>query len=204
LPADVPLSFRKESRKASWDGYVHVDSNRYPVPLAMAGKRVWVDRVLGRWLDILDGTLKPLVRYELLRQKGVTLPHPEHQALAKEFLDRKEQRRSRVKKVFRHRFPSLGEAFVNLSESCYSLNASYHLNKILNLLSVYDHPAVEAALQAALVLGTPAVDVVVALLPEKLKQPDLAISPWTASLPAVSKRPLSTYEPVAKYIAKSV
>lgn len=193
LLAKVPLSFRKESRKASWDGYVHVDSNRYPVPLAMAGKRVWVDRVLGRWLDILDGTLKPLVRYELLRQKGVTLPHPEHQTLAREFLDRKEQRRSRVKKVFRHSFLSIGEAFINLAESCYSFNASYHLNKILNLLSVYDHQAVETALQAALVLGTPAVDVVVALLPEKLKQPDMISSPWTASIPAVSKRPLSVY-----------
>jgi transposase len=193
LPAGVPLSFRKETRKASWDGYVHVDSNRYPVPLALAGKKVWVERVLGRWLDILDGALKPLVRYDLLRQKGVTLPHPEHQALAQEFLDRKEQRRLRVKKVFCHSFPSLGEAFINLAESCYSLNAPYHLHKILHLLSVYDHQAVETALQAALVLGAPAVSAVVALLPDKLKQPDMAISPWTASIPAVSKRPLSTY-----------
>jgi transposase len=191
--AGVPLSLRKESRKASWDGYVHVDSNRYPVPLALAGKKVWVDRVLGRWLDILDAALKPVARYELLRQKGVTLPHPEHQALAKEFLDRKEQRRSRVKKVFRHSLPSLGAAFINLAEGCYSLNAPYHLHKILNLLSVYDHQAVEAALHAALVLGAPTVGAVVALLPEKLQQPDTAISPWTASIPAVSKRPLSTY-----------
>jgi len=193
LPADVPLSCRKESRKVSWDGYVHVDSNRYPVPLVMAGKRVWIDRVLGRWLDILDAALKPLGRYELLRQKGVTLPHPEHQALAKEFLDRKEQRRSRVKQVFRHSFPSLGEAFISLAESCYSLNAPYHLNKILNLLAVYDQQAVETALHAALGFGTPAVNVVVALLPEKLKQPDTAIPPWTASIPAVIKRPLTTY-----------
>jgi hypothetical protein len=58
----VPLAFKKESRQATWDGYVHVDSNRYPVPLAMAGKKFWIERVLGRWLAILDADLQPLVR----------------------------------------------------------------------------------------------------------------------------------------------
>jgi transposase len=193
LLADVPLSFRKESRKASWDGYVHVDSNRYPVPLALAGKKVWIERVLGRWLDILDADLKPLERYELLRQQKVTLPHPEHADLAKEFLERKEQRRSRAKVIFHNTFPALAPDFIHLAEQCYTLNASYHLDKILDLLSVYDHQAVATALRTALDLGTPSVGSVQALLPEKLKQPDLPTSGWTASLPAVSKRPLSLY-----------
>jgi transposase len=193
LLPQVPLSFQKESRKASWDGYVHVDSNRYPVPLAMAGKKVWIERVLGRWLDILDADLKPLVRYELLRERRVTLPHPEHAKRAQEFLDRKEQRRLRVKIVFQETFPGLASDFIRLAEESYTLNASYHLDKILDLLSVYDHQAVAAALHTALELGTPSVRSVQALLPETLRQPVIPISCRAVSLPAVAKRPLALY-----------
>jgi transposase len=193
LQTYIPLSFQKESRKASWDGYVHVDSNRYPVPLAMAGKKVWIERVLGRWLDILDADLKLLVRFELLRKRNVTLPHPEHADLARQFLDRKEQRRLQVKVVFQDTFPALAPDFIRLAEQSYSLNASYHLNKILDLLAIYDHQAVATALQTALELGTPSVRSVQALLPEKLQQPVLPTSYRTAHFPAVAKRPLSLY-----------
>lgn len=193
LPAAVPLSFRKESRKVSWDGYVHVDSNRYPVPLALAGRKIWIERVLGRWLDLLDADTTPLVRYELLRQRGVSLPHPEHITLAREFLDRKAKRRARPKAAFRTAFPALAEDFITLSEGRYSANAAYHLDQILKLLSIYDSQAVETALTTALALGAPEARVVKALLPEVLKQPEKVISVWPAGLPAVSKRPLSAY-----------
>jgi len=193
LPAVEPLSFRKESRKVSWDGYVHVDSNRYPVPLALAGKKIWIERVLGRWLDLLDADATPLARYELLRQHGVTLPHPEHASLAREFLDRKAQRRARPKAAFRTAFPHLAEDFIRLAEARYSANAAYHLDQILKLLAVYDSQAVAAALTQALALGAPEVKVVQALLPEALKQPEKVYAPLPAGLPAVSKRPLSAY-----------
>ncbi len=193
VPLTTPLSFRRESRQASWDGYVHVDSNRYPVPLAWAGKKVWIERVLGRWLNILDTDLKPLVRYDLLREHRVTLPHPEHAHLAQEFRDRKAQRRARAKVVFQDTFPALASDFIRLAEQCYTLNASYHLDKILDLLSVYDHQAVATALHTALELGTPSVGSVQALLPEKLKPSELPTSGWAVSLPAVAKRPLSLY-----------
>lgn len=193
LQTDIPLSFQKESRKASWDGYVHVDSNRYPVPLAIAGKKVWIERVLGRWLDILDADLKLLARYELLRERQVSLPHPEHANLAREFLDRKEQRRLQVKVVFQETFPDLAPDFIRLAEQSYTLNASYHLNKILDLLAIYDHQAVATALQSALELGTPSVRSVQALLPEKLQQPAIPASCRTAGFPAVAKRSLSLY-----------
>jgi hypothetical protein len=193
LQSDIPLSFQKESRKASWDGYVHVDSNRYPVPLAMAGRKVWIERVLGRWLDILDANLKLLARYELLRERQVTLPHPEHTDLSREFLERKEQRRLQVKMVFQDTFPGLAPDFIRLAEQSYTFNATYHLNKILDLLSVYDHEAVVTALQTALELGTPSIRSVQALLPEKLQQPVISTSYRTVGIPAVAKRPLSLY-----------
>jgi hypothetical protein len=193
LQDDISLSFQKESRKTSWDGYVHVDSNRYPVPLVMAGKKVWIERVLGRWLDILDADLKLLVRFELLRDRQVTLPHPEHADLARQFLDRKEQRRLQVKVVFQETFPALAPEFIRLAEQSYTLNASYHLNKILDLLAIYDHQAVATSLQTALELGTPSVRSVQALLPEKLQQPVIPTSYRTAHFPAVAKRPLSLY-----------
>lgn len=97
----------------------------------------------------------------------------------------------RYKVVFQETFPALAPDFIRLAEQSYALNASYHLNKILDLLSVYEHQAVAAALQKALELGTPSVSSVQALLPEKLQQPALPTSCRTAGLPAVAKRPLS-------------
>jgi transposase len=193
LPVVEPLAFRKESRRISWDGYVHVDSNRYPVSLALAGKKIWIERVLGRWLELLnaDGTL--LARYELLREHGVSLPHPEHASLAREFLDRRAQRRARPKAAFRTAFPALAEDFIRLAEARLSANAAYHLDQILQLLSVYDSQAVGAALTQALALGAPEVKVVQALLPEALKQPERVCTTWPVGLPVVSKRPLSAY-----------
>lgn len=193
LLPQVPLAFKKKARKATWDGYVHVDSNRYPVPLALAGKKVWIERVLGRWLDILDADLQPVRRYELLRERQVTLPHPEHANLAREFLDRKEQRRLQVKVVFQETFPALAPDFIRLAEQSYTQNAPYHLHKILDLLAVSDHQAVETALRTALELGAVSASSVQALLPEQLRQPDLPSPGWTVSLPAVAKRPLSLY-----------
>lgn len=194
LQTDIPLSFQKESRQTSWDGYVHVDSNRYPVPLSMAGKKVWIERVLGRWLDIFDADLKLLVRYELLRGRRVSLPHPEHADLSKEFLYRKEQRRLQVKVVFQETFPALAPDFIRLAEQSYTLNAPYHLNKILDLLRIYDHQAVATALQTALELGAASAASVQALLPERLKKPDIPPPGCTVSLPTVAKRPLAFYK----------
>jgi hypothetical protein len=98
-----------------------------------------------------------------------------------------------VKVVFQETFPALAPDFIRLAEQSYTLNASYHLNKILDLLSVYDHQAVAAALRTALELGTPSVGSVQGLLPEKLQQPVLPTPCRTACLPAVAKRPLSLY-----------
>lgn len=172
---------------------MHVDSHRYPLPLAMAGKKVWSERVLGRWLEIVDDNLQPVGRYELLRERPGTLPHPEHANLAREFLDRKEQRRLQVRGVFQDTFAALAPDFIRLAEQSSTLNASYHLDKILNLLSVYDYQAVATALHTALELGTPSVRSVQALLPEKMPQPVLPTLGLTAPCPAVTKRPLSLY-----------
>ncbi len=95
--------------------------------------------------------------------------------------------------VFLDTFPALAPDFIRLAEQSYTLNASYHLNKILDLLAVYDHQAVATALRTALELGAPSVGAAQALLPEKLKQPDLPTPGWTVSLPAVDKRSLSLY-----------
>lgn len=82
-------------------------------------------------------------------------------------------------------------ACVRQGHDGYSVNAPYHLDKILNRLSVYDHQAVATALSPALALNTPTVSSVQALWPEKLKQPDIATTTWTPGVPAVNKRSLA-------------
>ena len=189
----VPLVLRRETRKVSWDGYVHVDSNRYPVPLAWAGKKVWIDKVMGRWLEVLGPDLKLISRQELCWGHRVTLPHPEHTQQSRAYLDRKEQRRARVKTLFRETFPALAPDFLALAEQSLGLNAAYHLDKILDLLAVYDHQTVGSALQEALGAGMASVQAIKAFLPES--PPPLLPTPLgqLRSLPTVAKRPLSCY-----------
>ncbi len=148
---------------------------------------------MGRWLQIKDAGLQPVVRYDLLRDKGVTLPHPEHGVLAKAYLAKKAERRARAQKDFLKTFPESGPAFVRLAEQRYQANAGYHLHQILTLLAVYDHGAVAAALNEALSLGTPAVASVKALLKEDLKGPVSQLFPARPVVPAVLKRPLAVY-----------
>lgn len=193
LPQAAPLSYKLEPRLVSWDGYVNVDGNRYPVALAFAGQDLWVERVMGRWLQIKDAGLKPVLRYDLLREKGITLPHPEHGVLAKAYLAKKAERRARAKMEFLKTFPESGTAFVRLAEQRYQANAGYHLHQILALLAVYDYGAVAAALDDALSLGTPASASVKALLKEELKVPVSQLFPARPGLPAVLKRPLAVY-----------
>jgi transposase len=193
LPQAAPLAYKLEPRLVSWDGYVHVEGNRYPVPLAFAGQDLWVERVMGRWLQVKDAGLKPVARYDLLRDKGVTLPHPEHEEMGKAYLAKKAARRAQAQQNFLKTFPESGPAFVHLAEQRYQANAGYHLHQILALLAVYDHSAVAAALNEALSLGTPAVVSVKALLPEDLKDPVFPLFPARPMVPAVLKRPLAVY-----------
>lgn len=137
--------------------------------------------------------MQPVTRFELLRDKGVTLPHPEHALRAQEYLDKKRRRRAQAKVTFEAQFPELAPAFIPLAERGYRDNASYHLQKILDLLSIYDKSAVEQALAEALRLGTPASSSVQALLKEDLKQPGTESGRGLPPVPTVQKRPLAAY-----------
>lgn len=88
----VPLAIRRETRKVSGDGSIQVDSNRYHVPLAWAGKKAWIDKVLGRWLEVWGPDLQLNCRHQVCLARQVTLPHPKHTAQARAYLDRKEPR----------------------------------------------------------------------------------------------------------------
>lgn len=189
----VPLAIRRETRKVSWDGYIQVDSNRYPVPLAWAGKKVWIDNVLGRWLEVLAPDLQLICRHEVCLARRMTLPHSEHTAQARAYLDRKEQRRAQVKAVFQETFPAGAADFLALADQSLGLNAPYHVDKILNLLVVYDQPAVAQALQEALNAGVATVAAVKALLPERPQPPQPTPLGQRRGLPTVAKRSLAYY-----------
>jgi transposase len=193
LPQSVALAYKLEPRQVSWDGYVHVGGNRYPVALALAGQDLWVEQIMGRWLEIKDAGLKFVARFDLLRQKGITLPHPEHAALEKMYQEKKARRRGRDKVAFLQTFPESGGGFVRLAEERLQANAGYHLHQILDLLSVYDYGAVAAAIDEALGLGTPAVAAIQALLKEDFKQPETPLYTAIPGVPTVEKRPLSAY-----------
>lgn len=192
VSATASLCFALEPRKVSWDGYVHVDTNRYPVSLRFAGQRVWLSRIMGRWIEVFDQKKKLVSRFNLIQGHGVTLPHPEHGALSKDYLERKAKRRAYGKSLFLETFPGIGESFVELADERCGENASYHLKKIVGLLSIYEKPAVEQALRESLRLGVAGIEDVAALVGDELRRPEPVESFSHPGAP-VAKRELSEY-----------
>ena len=192
--ASPPTSFpfALEPRKVSWDGYVHVDTNRYPVPLRFAGQRVWLLRVMGRWIEVFDQKRKLISRFDVTHGHGITLPHPEHGALSKEYLERKARRRAYGKDLFLKTFPDMGESFIELADARCGENAPYHLKKIVALLTIYEKPAVERAIRESLRLGCAASEDVAALVADELRKPEPVESIPHAPV-QVARRDLSAY-----------
>lgn len=193
LPQPVAFPFALEPRKVSWDGYVHVDTNRYPVPLSLAGQRVWLSRVMGRWIELFDQKKRLLSRFEIIDGHGISLPHPEHGALSKDYLEKKAHRRAYGKTLFLETFPEIGEPFIELCEARCRENAAYHLKKIAGLQAVYERSAVEEAIRRSLRLGVASHEDVHALLGDALRKPEPIEASCTPPVPPVAKRDLAVY-----------
>lgn len=188
----IAFPFALEPRKVSWDGYVHVDTNRYPVPLCLAGQRVWLSRVMGRWIELFDQKKQFISRFELIEGHGVSLIHPEHGALSKDYIEKKARRRAYGKMLFLETFPEIGEPFIELCEVRCQENAAYHLKKIVGLLDIYERGAVEDAIRQSLRLGVASQEDVHALVGDALRKPE----PLGACAPPVTpvvKRDLAVY-----------
>lgn len=70
LPASPFIGSQEELRKVSWDGLVPFRGNKYGVPSAYAGKRVWVRTVQGHYLRIRNQKGEPIASHILARGKG--------------------------------------------------------------------------------------------------------------------------------------
>lgn len=193
-PVSRPLSFpfALETRKVSWDGFVHVDTNRYPLHLGLAGQRVWLSRIMGRWIEVFDQKKKLVSRFDVIHGHGISLPHPEHGALSKEYLEKKARKRAHGKSLFLEAFPELGESFIELADARCGENAPYHLKKIVSLLSIYEKPAVERAVRESLKLGITASEDVASLVADELRKPE-PVEAVTYAPVQVARRDLSAY-----------
>lgn len=186
------LTFPLEPRKVAWDGYVHVDTNRYPLPLRLAGQRVWLSRIMGRWIEVFDQKKELVSRFDIIHGHGVTLPHPEHSTLSREYLERKAKRRAYGKSLFLEAFPEIGESFIELADERCGENASYHLKKIVGLLAIYEKPAVAKAIRESLKLGVAASEDVAALVAGELRRPE-PVESFSHDITPVARRDLSAY-----------
>jgi transposase len=191
-PRAASFPFPLEPRKVSWDGYVHVDANRYPMPLSFAGQKVWLSRIFGRWIELFDQRKKLISRFDVIYEHGVTVPHPEHGALSKDYIERKARRRAYGKKLFLETFPDIGEAFVELAEERCQENAAYHLKRIVGLLSIYEKSAVEEAIRCSLKLGVATVEELSALVRYECRKPE-PIDSFSHTPAPVAQRDLSEY-----------
>ncbi|NLI80716.1 MAG: hypothetical protein GX443_03385 [Deltaproteobacteria bacterium] len=147
---------------------------------------------MGRWIEVFDQKKKLVSRFDVIHGHGISLPHPEHGALSKEYLEKKARKRAHGKSLFLEAFPELGESFIELADARCGENAPYHLKKIVSLLSIYEKPAVERAVRESLKLGIAASEDVASLVADELRKPE-PVEAVTYAPVQVARRDLSAY-----------
>jgi len=149
LPEGRFVGSHEELRKVSWDCLVPFRGNKYGVPSAYAGKRVWVRTVQGHSLFIHSQKGDLIASHVLARGKGlIRLLAGQYEGL------RREPRTWPVlRESFLGRFPKR-EAFLEKLQAQQRFNYVAHLRGILELARLYPVETMEEAFSLAEVYNT--------------------------------------------------
>jgi transposase len=198
IPSVEPTLLQyKEPRKVSNDGYVSYQGNLYPVPMSYCNKTVWIEILYGWRMKVFDekGTL--LVELDLHLQKQTVRPvHPEHEAINRQYQERKNGMRSALVKQFISTFGESGRLYMEGLRQKAGANIYWHLAEILRYQSIYATEDIIAAIIECLKIGSYHKNSVKRLLEKKHEIAPLTLDydPANLHLPAVKiKRDLSCY-----------
>ncbi|MFQ5875918.1 MAG: IS21 family transposase, partial [Dehalococcoidia bacterium] len=148
LPPTRFVSTQEEFRKVSWDGLVAFRSNKYGVPAAYSGKRVWVRAVQGHTLQVLNQRGEPVASHVLRSGKGdIVLLEGQYAGL------RQPRTLTVLRQAFLERFPGQ-RLFVEKLQAQQKFNPEAHLRGILELAQLYTSEVVEQALDLAKAYNT--------------------------------------------------
>jgi transposase len=166
LPDNRFVGSHEDLRKVSWDCLVPFRANKYGVPPAYAGKRVWVRCVQGHTLQVHNQKGELIASHVLVRGKGrICLLEGQYQGLR--------QAQPRTWAVLRERFleqfPHHG-AFLDKLHAQQRFNHVAHLRGILELGRLYPSQAMQEAFTLAEAYNTFSQDFVRGLLEQRLPE----------------------------------
>lgn len=145
LPGNRFVGSHEELRKVSWDCLVPFRSNKYGVPSAHAGKRVWVRAVQGHTLQVHNQKGELIASHVLAQGKGkIVLLEGQYQGL------RQAQPRTWtvLREKFLERFP-YHSAFLDKLHAQQRFNHVAHLRGILELAQLYPSQVMQEAFNLA-------------------------------------------------------
>jgi hypothetical protein len=143
LPSARFVSSREEFRKVSWDGLVPFRGNKYGVPAAYSGKRVWVRTVRGHILQVHSQKGELVASHVLRAGKGaIVLLEGQYAGL------RQPRTRPVLRQAFLERFPH-HHLFLEKLQAQQKFNLGFHLRGILELAHLYPKEVLEEAFDLA-------------------------------------------------------
>lgn len=148
LPPGRFVSTREEMRKVSWDGLVPFRGNKYGVPAAYSGKRVWIRTVRGHTLQVHNQKGEMVASHVLRSGKGaIVLLEGQYEGL------RQPRTRILLRQAFLERFPD-HQAFLDKLQAQQRLNPEAHLRAILELAQLYPQEVLEKSFHLAEMYNT--------------------------------------------------
>lgn len=122
-----------EKRIISNDGYIHINTNKYSVPIKYATKQLKYRIVYGFRIEIYTGEQEYIMSLEVQDGNHMTFKNPEHyEAIAVKASKSIPQ----IKRDFMNTFKN-GEAYLKATAGLFQ-QPSYHARKILELLDLYE------------------------------------------------------------------
>jgi len=143
LPARRFVGSREELRKVSWDCLVSFRGNKYGVPMAYAGKRVWVRASRGHTLQVFNQKGELIASHVLRPGKGAII------LLEGQYAGLRQPRTLPVlRQSFLEQFPD-GQLFLEKLQAQQRFNPEAHLRGILGLAHLYPREVMEEAFALA-------------------------------------------------------
>lgn len=153
IPKVEPTTlYGRPVRTVSNDGYVSFNGSFYPVPMVLCLNDVNVESVFGKQLRIYDkGLVVAEFRMEAF-DKGIKPTHPEHEAINRQYREKRQVQMSDVVRRFLELFPN-GSVYIEGLKKAEGPNVYWHISEITKFAGVYPKHMVQEALDACIEIG---------------------------------------------------
>lgn len=132
LPAKRYEVSSLSKRKVSNDSFVHINSNKYSVPVRYVGKNVYFRIVYGFRIEIYNTKKEKILVTEMLPDKGMVLQNPEHYA---DIAPKVSTSIPQIRRDFTAMFTN-GAAYLEEANQRF-VQPTHHARKIMELQDMY-------------------------------------------------------------------